>query len=187
MEKLHWPFFSLLDFCGKPKPSTEFCMQLLGFARVWSRSDAQTPSYVHVSDSTSWQRVTDAAYRGWRCSTLGCYCSKASEAVYFPISCREEAQKTDPDPLTLFLFAKGLWRLAGQRCLPTRGSDQLWVCALHCVGRNLQTPERGFSEPASLFFWLDSDKCEYEQQQPNSWSQCNKVVSYADLNESFFL
>lgn len=68
MEKLHWPFFSLLDFCGKPKPSTEFCVQLLGFARVWSRSAAPTPSYVHVSDSTSWQRVTDAAYRGWRCS-----------------------------------------------------------------------------------------------------------------------
>lgn len=64
------PFFPLLDFCGKPKPSTEFCAQLLGCARVWSRSAAQTSSYVHVSDSPSWQRVTDAAFRGWRCSAL---------------------------------------------------------------------------------------------------------------------
>lgn len=97
------PFFPLLDFCGKPKPSTEFCVQLLGFARVWSGSASQTSSYVHVSDSTSWQRVADAAYRGWRCSALGCYCSKERLKLFTFLSAVEKtAQETDPVPLTLF-------------------------------------------------------------------------------------
>lgn len=111
--KIALTLFFPLDFCGKPKPSTEFCVQSLGFARVWSRSAAQTPSSVHVSDSTSWQRVTDAANRGWRCSTLGCYCSKGR----LKLLTFNQLQKTDPVPLTVFGFAKELWRWV---------SGQLW-------------------------------------------------------------
>lgn len=167
-------YFPLLDFCGKPKPSSEFCVQFLGLIRVWSSSVAQTPSYVHViMTAHHWCSIQD----------VGGYCSKERLNLFTFLSAAESICPEDGSSFTNFVCVFQRTVKFGR---PKVSAHQgLWstlsLCFTFCWKESAKIRE-GLSEPAGLFFWLDSDNWLWApQQQTNSCSQCIEVVIYADL------
>lgn len=102
--------------------------------------------------------------------TLFCYCSKERLKLFTFLSAAEKtAQKMDPVPLTLFVFAKELWSLAGQRCLIN--SESVLYFLLEGICKDQRGPAQNL--PAFSSGWALMNV----NMSSSSWSQCNKVVS----------